>query len=104
MLNYLCFTPSTALELPLQWGVRLGGPISPYLASTQVGVLNRLVVNRLGAQPRDRGAIVCKNLFNISVKQNYGRGRDSQPCPRPRLSSQPQGLLRPSVDCRPELV
>ena len=31
---YLCFTPSTAIGLPLRWGVCLGGPISPYLAST----------------------------------------------------------------------
>ena len=39
--------------------MRLGGP---YLAlsrvQTQVGVLNRLVLNRWGAQPRDSGAIV----------------------------------------------
>ena len=49
MLYYLCFNPSTALGPPLRQGVRLGGP---YLAlsriHTQVGVLNRLVLNRLG--------------------------------------------------------
>ena len=59
---------------------------SDYLAlsriQTQVGVLNRLVLNRLGgAQPRD-------------AKQKRDRGRDSQPRPRPRLNSQPQGATK----------
>ena len=35
MLYYLCFTPSTAIGLLLREGVRLGGPISPYLAYTR---------------------------------------------------------------------
>ena len=34
MLYYLCFSPSTAIGPPLRRGVRLGGAISPYLAST----------------------------------------------------------------------
>ena len=36
MLYYLCFTPSlsTTVGPPLRYGVRLGGAISPYLAST----------------------------------------------------------------------
>ena len=48
-----CYTISTSpprplVGSPLRWGVRLGGAISPYLASPQEGVLNRLVLDHLG--------------------------------------------------------
>ena len=68
----------------------------PYLALSrihaQVGVLNRLVLNRLGAQPRDSGAIVAKTPFKTSAKQKCDRGRDSQPRSQPRLNCMEQGL------------
>ena len=44
-----CFTPWTAFGPPLRQGVRLGGPVSPYLGPAQVGVLNRLALNHLGS-------------------------------------------------------
>ena len=52
--------------------VRLGGP---YLAlsriQTQVGVFNRLVLNRLGgAQPRDSGEIVPKTPLKQAQNNN----------------------------------
>ena len=51
MLYYLCFTPSTAIGPPSPSAI--GSAIGrPYLAlsriQTQVGVFNRLVLNRLG--------------------------------------------------------
>ena len=52
--------------------MRLGGP---YLALSripaQVGVLNRLVLNRLGgAQPRDSGAIVSQTPLKQARNAN----------------------------------
>ena len=47
-----------------------------------MGVLNRLVLNRLGGS------------FKTSAKQKRDRDRDSQPRPRPRLISQPQGATK----------
>ena len=75
--------------------------------NTQVGVLNRLVLNRLGAQPRDSGAIVSKSPLKTSAERKHDRSpilnrvldRDcnSQPRPRPRLNSQLQGATKPVV-------
>ena len=46
-----------AVGPPLRQGVGLGGPILPYLASAQVGVLNRLVLNRLGPRKFTRAIV-----------------------------------------------
>ena len=60
-----------------------------------MGVLNRLVLNRLaGSTASDSGAIVSKTPFKTSTKQKRDRGRDSQPRPRPRLNSLPQGATK----------
>ena len=37
---------------------------------TQVGVLNRLVLNHLGSQPRNCGATVSKAIVKQAAKQN----------------------------------
>ena len=50
-----------------------------------------------GARPRDSGAIVSKTPFKTSAKQKRDRGCDSQPRPRPRLISQPQGATKRSL-------
>ena len=95
MLYYLCFSPSTAIGPPLRQGVRLG---SPYLAlsriQTQVGVLNRLVPNRLAGSTARWWCYSVYNPLKTSAKQKRDRGRDSQPRPRPRLNSQPQGATK----------
>ena len=48
------------------------------------------------AQPRDGGAIASETFFKTSMKQERDGGHDSQPRPRPRLNSQPQGATKPS--------
>ena len=51
--------------------MRLGGP---YFALSRIpaqgGVLNRLVLNRLGAQPRDSGAIVSQTPLKQARNEN----------------------------------
>ena len=76
-------------------GARLGGP---YLAlsriDAQVGVLNRLVLNRLGGSTARQWRYSVPNPLKTSAKQKRDRGCDSQPRPRPRLNSQPQGATK----------
>ena len=70
----------------------------PYLALSrihaQVGVLNRLVLNRLGGSTARLWCYSVKNPSKTSAKQKRDRGRDSQPRPRPRWNSQPQGATK----------
>ena len=50
MLYYLCFSPSTAIRTPSAIGSAIGRPLSRPIShpNTVVGVLSRLVLNRLG--------------------------------------------------------
>ena len=73
--------------------MRLGGPISPYLASTQVIALNPFILNCLGGQTV-RWCYSVWTPCKTSAKQKHDRGRDSQPGPQPRLVSQPQGATK----------
>ena len=54
--------PLDRYRTPSAIGSAIGRPLSRPIwhPNTVVGVLNRLVLNRLGAQPRDSGAIVSK--------------------------------------------
>ena len=63
-------SPLTAIGPPLRQGVRLGGPISPYLAYplTQVGVLNRLVLNHLGSSA---ARLWCYPSFHLSLPSHF---------------------------------
>ena len=73
----------------------------PYLALSrihaQVGVLNRLVLNRLGGSTARSWCYSAQNPFKTSAKPKRDRGRDSQPRPRPRLNSQPQGATKEEI-------
>ena len=54
--------PLDRYRTPSAIGSAIGRPLSRPIShpNTVVGVLNRLVLNRLGAQPRDSGAIVSQ--------------------------------------------
>ena len=60
----------------------------------QVGALNRLVLNRFRGSTARSWRYSIQNTFKTSAKQKRDRGRDSQPHPRPRLNSQPQGATK----------
>ena len=76
-------------------------PAGPYLALSrfraQLGVLNRLVLNHLGGSTARWWRYSVSNPLRTSAKEKRDRGHDSQPRPRPRLNSQPQGATKDIV-------
>ena len=61
---------------------------------TQVGVLNRLVLNHLGSSTARLWRYGVSKSFRANAKQKRDRGCNYQPLPRPQLNSQPQGAIK----------
>ena len=62
------------------------------LVSFGIGVLNRLVLNRLGSSSMRLWCYSVKNPCKISSKQKRDRDSNSQPRPRPRFNSHRAGF------------
>ena len=67
---------------------------SSAIGHVQAGILNRLVLNRLGRSTARCWRYSAVDPFETSAKQKRDRGCDSQPRPRQRLNSQPQGATK----------
>ena len=102
MLVTILLQPLDRYRTPSAIGSAIGeAPISPYLASKHSCGSPQPPRSKplWGAQPRDSGAIVSKTPLKQAQNKNAmgsDRGRDSQPRPRPRLNSQPQGATKSS--------
>ena len=93
--------PLDRYRTPSAIGSAIGRPLSRPIShpNTVVGVLNRLVLNRLGGSSARWWRYSVQNPLKTSAKQKRDRGRDSQPRPRPRLISQPQGATKDGSPC-----